>query len=467
MWARGLDDRPSTLTFAPPAGARWQVATQLHPGASAVRVHRAEPAVPDGQPGRVRAGVDPTVHGRTAARFASPRITRGTDAELDAFVKDVEKIVRQEGAVFGEFPDYEPGSYTFLADYLPYANGDGMEHRNSTVMTVVGLDSRRPRAACSTRWRTSSSTAGTSSASARGRSSRSISSGRTCRASCGSPKASRSTTARSSLQRAGLADLPSTRRRRSPSFVESAVVAAGRAVRSAEEMSRMAAFTDGGRTDRSHELADTYISYYPFGGAIALALDLTLRERSDGRVTLDDFMRAMWRVHGKPGGAREGYVDRPYTVGRRRSAAGGGQRRRGVRRATSSAATSTATRSPTTRALLARAGFALQPRSRGTRLVGRPPARAARRPPADRRFSSPPTPPPMPPASIRTTSSVSWAMPASTCAEDVVAAVQRHQPGDRIAVAYVDRTGVEKTTTVTLAADPHLEVRPIEPPAAR
>ena len=25
-------------------------------------------------------------------------------------------------------------------------------------------------------------------------------------------------------------------------------------------------------------------------------------------------MRAMWRVHGKPGGAREGYVDRPYTA---------------------------------------------------------------------------------------------------------------------------------------------------------
>src|SRR6185295_1063369 len=52
----------------------------------------------------------------------------------------------------------------------------------------------------------------------------------------------------------------------------------------------------------------------PFGGAIALALDLSLRQRSDSAVTLDDFMRAMWRVHGKPGGAREGYVDRPYTA---------------------------------------------------------------------------------------------------------------------------------------------------------
>src|SRR5687767_1971942 len=32
MWARGFDDRPATLVFEPPAGARWQIATQLHPG---------------------------------------------------------------------------------------------------------------------------------------------------------------------------------------------------------------------------------------------------------------------------------------------------------------------------------------------------------------------------------------------------------------------------------------------------
>ena len=29
MWGRGLDDRPATLTFDPPDGAPWQVATQL------------------------------------------------------------------------------------------------------------------------------------------------------------------------------------------------------------------------------------------------------------------------------------------------------------------------------------------------------------------------------------------------------------------------------------------------------
>src|SRR5229473_6099362 len=34
MWARGFDDRPATLVFEPPSGERWQVATQLHPGAA-------------------------------------------------------------------------------------------------------------------------------------------------------------------------------------------------------------------------------------------------------------------------------------------------------------------------------------------------------------------------------------------------------------------------------------------------
>ncbi len=76
----------------------------------------------------------------------------------------------------------------------------------------------------------------------------------------------------------------------------------------------MAAFTDGGRAIDRTNWNDTVISYYPFGGAIALALDLTLRDRSNGRITLDDFMRAMWRAHGKPGGQEGGYVDRPYTA---------------------------------------------------------------------------------------------------------------------------------------------------------
>ena len=59
-----------------------------------------------------------------------------TDADVDEYRAGVEKIVNEEGAIFGEFPDFEPGTYTFLGDYVPWGGGDGMEHRNSTVVAA-------------------------------------------------------------------------------------------------------------------------------------------------------------------------------------------------------------------------------------------------------------------------------------------------------------------------------------------
>ena len=36
--------------------------------------------------------------------------------------------------------------------------------------------------------------------------------------------------------------------------------------------------------------------------------------RSNGSITLDDYMRALWQEFGKPGGNIPGMVDRPYTL---------------------------------------------------------------------------------------------------------------------------------------------------------
>ena len=137
MWARGLDDRPARVTFVQPAGMKWQVATQLHPGPSpleftAPNLQYLMDSPSEFGPVTIRQF---TVGSRTF-RFSLHHT--GTEAELDAYMKDVEKIVRQQGTIYGEYPDYEPGTYTFLADYLPWANGDGMEHRNSTVITSSG-----------------------------------------------------------------------------------------------------------------------------------------------------------------------------------------------------------------------------------------------------------------------------------------------------------------------------------------
>ncbi|MEX0287913.1 MAG: M61 family metallopeptidase [Flavobacteriaceae bacterium] len=59
----------------------------------------------------------------------------GTDEELDAYFERVKKVVLAERDVFGELPAFDYGRYTFLACYIPNASGDGMEHRNSTILT--------------------------------------------------------------------------------------------------------------------------------------------------------------------------------------------------------------------------------------------------------------------------------------------------------------------------------------------
>ena len=137
MWARGLDDRPATLVFDEPPGATWQVATQLPAGATATEF--TAPNLQYLMDSPVEFGpltIETFTVGPRTFRFAAHHT--GTAAEVESLVRDVAKIVEQEGKIYGEFPSYEPGVYTFLADYLPVARSDGMEHRNSTVMTSPG-----------------------------------------------------------------------------------------------------------------------------------------------------------------------------------------------------------------------------------------------------------------------------------------------------------------------------------------
>ena len=59
----------------------------------------------------------------------------GSEEELDQYFESVKKIVLVEKDIFGELPDFDFGTYTFLGCYIPNASGDGMEHRNSTILT--------------------------------------------------------------------------------------------------------------------------------------------------------------------------------------------------------------------------------------------------------------------------------------------------------------------------------------------
>ena len=139
-WSPGLEQRPARVRLVMPPGRSWRVATQLMP--------TGDPLVFTA-PNLAYLMDSPIEFGDTAIRqFTVPvrddgpsttvRVAlhhEGTDEEFDAFLRDVERIVLEQRAVFGELPAFEPGHYTFIADYLPWADGDGMEHRNSTVLT--------------------------------------------------------------------------------------------------------------------------------------------------------------------------------------------------------------------------------------------------------------------------------------------------------------------------------------------
>ena len=63
------------------------------------------------------------------------------------------------------------------------------------------------------------------------------------------------------------------------------------------EMSRRAPFVDRAVWVDPQNLGNTYLTYYVFGDAVGLALDLSLRRRTDK--TLDDFLRAVWERFGR------------------------------------------------------------------------------------------------------------------------------------------------------------------------
>ena len=323
MWARGLDERPVTIRFEPPSGSMWRVGTQLLPGAdpftyTAPNLQYLMDSPTEFSAFSLRTLSVAGVQGAPVIRMVVHHT--GTDAELDAFARDVERIVGEARFVYGEYPAYEGNTYTFLADYLPWAAGDGMEHRNSTILTSTtsirsnraglldtisheffhswNVERIRPRSLEPFNFEDANMSGELW-----------LAEGFT---SYYGPLV---------LHRAGL--LPSGEfAAEIGGAINTVTVSPGRGLRSAEEMSRQAPFVDAATSIDRTNVDATFISYYTWGEAIATGLDLTLRDRSDGKVTLDHFMRALWQKHGKPGGRRPGYVDNPYTMADLKNALG-------------------------------------------------------------------------------------------------------------------------------------------------
>ena len=466
LWAHGLDDRPVTVSFEQPAGMNWQVATQLHGDRPPDRTRTSALGVFEFTAPNLQYLMDsPSEFGPVAMRqfTAGSRTFRfalhhaGTDAELDGFVKDVEKIVRQEGAVYGEYPEYEPGYYTFLADYLPYANGDGMEHRNSTVISEAGsIASARSRLLDTVAheffhcWNVER---------IRPRGLEPFDFDRANLSdSLWLAEGFTQYYGPLTLRRAQLVDMASTARTFT-GLVETVSQNAGRLVRSAADMSMMAPFTDGDRTVDKTNWSTTVISYYSFGGAIALALDLSLRDRSDSRVSLDDFMQAMWRKFGKPGGSREGYVDHPYTIADAEATLADVSGDRVFARDFFARFVLGHDVADYSR-LLARAGFTVRKRNAGRAWLGDP--RLESRNGVRAAALVAPTWPIYATGFDQDDELVQVDGQLVKDANDLTASVRRHKPGDTIQIVFTDRTGHAKTAPVTLAEDPHVEVVPVE-----
>jgi predicted metalloprotease with PDZ domain len=315
MWARGLEVRPIRVTFTPPQGLPWKPATQLFttddpwtftaPNLQYLMDSPTELSDQAFRSFKVRNpdGKEFTI--RTAVHHDA------TDAEVDEYAAGAEKIVREHGAVFGEFPEFDGGTYTFLGDYLPWGGGDGMEHRNSTVVAEGASIRHNVASVLDTvaheffhTWNVERIRPKTLEPFNLDEANMSgelwLAEGFT------------QYYGQLVMARAGLASADQTLLSLANSALSVAASPAHR-FRSAVEMSQMAPFTDAARANDPTNFAYSFINYYPYGSALALALDLSLRERSAGKVTLDDYMRAMWRVHGKPA-AVPGYVEKPYTL---------------------------------------------------------------------------------------------------------------------------------------------------------
>jgi predicted metalloprotease with PDZ domain len=177
-------------------------------------------------------------------------------------------------------------------------------------------------------------------------------------------------------------------------------------------------------------------------------------------VSLDDFMREMWRRHGKPGGSREGYVDRPYTTADAEAALAAVSGDEIFARDFFARYIRGRELADYPR-LVEPAGLVVRKVARGRAWLG------------DIRLGAGSTG-----AAIVGLVAPSWPMYAAGAdeddeiqridgtqifsMEDFSSVLRRHKPGDRVSLTFLRRGGEAKTASLTLQEDPEVEVVAIE-----
>lgn len=312
VWVPGLESRPARLTFATPPGLTWQVASQLLPTAAPATFTAPNLQYLMDSPVEWSAFTTRQFTVGDGTRTATFRLAlhhAGSAADADAYARDVDAIVGEAVGVFGALPAFEAPAYTFLADFLPAIGSDGMEHRNSTVLTS-------PQSIASARLSLAEKAShevfhAWNIERIRPRSLEPFDFDReNVSGELWLGEGVTNYYGKLLLVRAGLARLDDVLGGLASS-IERVTTGEGRPLRSLVEMSRLAPKMDGAAPEVRAPYEATFISYYTWGETVGLALDLALRAR-DPRLSLDVVMQRLWTEFGSAPG-EPGLVAKPYT----------------------------------------------------------------------------------------------------------------------------------------------------------
>ena len=447
-WATGFDDRPVTVRFKP-FSPDWTIATQLQPQAEPNTFFAPNLQYLMDSPTELSAHM---VREWTVYDQGTPRTIRiaahhaGTAEEMDTFAERARRIVAAQIAVFGDVPDYDFGTYTFIADYLPYVSGDGMEHRNSTIINDTrsfkeadfdqlgtlsheffhawNVERIRPDELEPFDFTRANPTP-----------------------SLWFAEGFTSYYGPLTMRRAGVSKVDDFLGEMGGqlNFVQNS---SGRGFGSPQEMSLRAPFVDAA-TAIDPTNPNIFTNYYPYGAVIGFGLDLTLRQRFPGK-TLDDLMREMWRAHG--------VTERPYAPADIEAA---------LARVTGDPAfardwfdrTIQGSNLPDFAPLLAQAGIVIRPANPAAAWAG-----SVRLPPSGAPVIAAALAPgtPLYEAGLdRGDQIVAVGDKAIAGQADWTAALAAAKPGDEVPIRFLQR-GVERSATLRFAADPSFALARVE-----
>jgi len=299
MYANNYGERPIELDIDLPDGSEWKVATQLKDLGDnkyyAPNFQYFMDSPIEVSDFMLREYTISAEGKNQSIRLALHHA--GSETEADEYFEQIKKVVKAEIKVFGELPEFDFGSYTFLACYMPNVSGDGMEHRNSTICTST-------RSLANGGMRNNIGTIAHEFFHAwnveriRPKSLEPFNFSRTnmsgelwlaegftsyytglilCRAGLRTPE--------EYIQ--GLAG--------NLSYV---LNYPGRSFFNPIEMSYQAPFVDAARSVDPVNRNNTFISYYSYGSALGLAMDLALRKMDKG-LNLDGYMQRLYEDYGK------------------------------------------------------------------------------------------------------------------------------------------------------------------------